>query len=612
MISASMLATNVIGYSDGTVGRSTIFRTATDKTGLAIRIPAEKLRLLAGHKINAIDLAVGSKKSTDGNIKVFIAKSLDGTPLVEQTHAIASANTWNTYSLANPYTITGDEEELYIGYTIDIPKTYMALSADMSTPIDDVTYALFDTEWRDVCDMNVGQGNIRAVLDSDPQITDLMFKPLNLNGYYKQGSTYSFNGEIFNFGTTAAKNFKVALQIGTAEPKTFEINENVEPSSSYKFVIPDYVAQGAGDLDVKFEIVEVNGAADSEPSDNKADTDVYFYPQEMERALLLENFTGQACGNCPAGHAAIESALKKWNSDAENPEVIEVTHHAGYYPDNYTMKEDVEYTCFYPGSNYAPAVMINRMAFGTQLSPVVNAGESLVTEGLEYASATMPYVALNLETAFDPSTRELDVKVQANTFNELPEDIHTINVMLCQNNLIGQQSGMGSQYVHNHVFRGALTGNAWGVQKAFTPGSTETYEVSYVIPDAIHSSYYEQTASKYEIPAVPEDMYVVAYVAAYDDNNTNKRYILNCAKANLGENKMQGGFSGIEDVQQDAKLPIIRIIDGKVTVDTECRSIEVYNLAGMRVANEDLQDGLYIVRAVTAEGNVVTAKALAK
>lgn len=612
MMSTSMLATNVIGYSNGNVGRATIFRTATDRTGLAVRIPAEKLRLLAGHKINAIDLAIGSKKSTDGNIKVFISKELDKTPLVEETHAITSANVWTTYTLATPYEITGTEEELYIGYTIDIPKTYMALSADMSSPMEDVTYALFDSEWRDVCDMNVGQGNIRAVLDSDPQITDLLFKPLKLDNYYKQGGTYSFSGDIFNFGTTTVNKFKISLQIGSAAPQLYDIEEKIEPSSSYKFNIPDYVAQETGELDVKLEIVEVNGAADSEPSDNTEKTDAYFYPQEMERALLLENFTGQTCGNCPAGHRAIESALESWNRKTENPEVIEVTHHSGYYPDNFTMKEDIEYTSLYPGSTYAPAVMVNRMAFGTQLAPVVNVSESLVTEALEYANATMPYVALNLETAFDPSTRKLDVKVQANTFNELPEDIHTINVMLCQDNLVGQQSGMGSNYVHNHVFRGALTGNAWGVQKTFMPGSTETYEVSYVIPDAIHSSYYEQTSSKYDIPAVPEDMYVVAYVAVYDENNSNKRYILNCAKAKLGENKMQGGFSGIEGVQQDTMAPNIHIVDGQVTADTECRSIEVYNLAGMRVANDNLKDGLYIVRIVTVDGNVVTAKALAK
>ncbi len=614
MMSADMLATNVIGYSDGNVGRSTIFRTATDRTGLAVRIPAEKLRLLAGHRIKALNLAVGSKKSADGNIRVFIAESLDGNPLIEEVQKIASANTWDTYTLTTPYEITGNEEDLYIGYTLDIPKTYMALSADMSSPMEDVTYALFDNEWRDVSDMNVGQGNVRAVLDSDPQITDLLFKPLYLNGYYRQGGTYSFSGNIFNFGTTPVNRFKISLQIGSATPQLYDIEHTIEPSAAYTFNIPEYVAQETGELDVRLEILEVNGAADNDPSDNLEETDAYFYPQDMERALLLENFTGQECSNCPAGHRAIKSALESWNMKDGNPEVIEVSHHAGFYPDIYTMKEDLEYTSLYPGSTYAPAFMVNRMSFGTQTAPVANTGETLIKEALEYASATMPYVALNLETDFDPATRKLDVRVQAETFNEIPEDTRTINVMLCQDNLIGKQSGMGDQYEHDHVFRGTLTGNAWGIQKPFEPGATEEYRVSYVIPDAIRSSYYEQeTSGKYDITAVPDDMYVVAYVAVYDEDNINKRYILNCAKAKLGEDKTQGGFSsGVESVRQSLRTPAIRIVDGKATVDGDCRSIEVYDLAGIRMENENLPRGLYIVRAVTADGAAVTAKAAAR
>jgi len=613
MIPTVMSAANTIGYSDGTVGRATIFRTETAHTGLAVRIPAEKLRLLAGLKINAIDLAIGSQKSNDGNISVFIAESLEGTPLVKETKEIVAANKWVTYTLSAPYEITGLEDELYIGYTLDIPKTYEPLSADMSSPIEDITYALFDTEWRDVCDMNVGQGNVRAVLDADPKTVDLMLKPLKMNGYYRQGESYSFSGNIFNFGTTAVEKFKISLKIGSAAPQIYDIEEVIEPAGAYVFNIPDYVAEESGELDVKLEILEADGAVDNDPGDNGQEAKLFFYPNDMERALLLENFTGQACSQCPAGHTAIESALENWNSKEGNPEVIMVSHHSGYYPDSFTMKEDMEYTSLYPGSTYAPAFMVNRMSFGTQTAPVSGTGVAVVTEALEYASATMPYVALNLETSFDAAARKLDVKVKANTFNEIPEDIRTINVMLCQNNIIANQSGMGSQYIHDHVFRGALTGNAWGIQKPFKAGTSEEYEVSYVIPESIHASYYKESEDcEYDIPAVPENMYVVAYVAVYDKDNTSKRYILNCAAAKLGENKMQGGFAGVEDVESHVVTPAIRIVDGKATVDADCQSIEVYNLAGMRIDNDNLPCGLYVVRAVTADGVVAAAKVIAK
>jgi len=613
-MSASMSATSFIGYSDGTVGRNTIFRTSTDNTGLAVKIPAEKLRVLAGKKITALDIAVGSKRTADGKMKVFISESLGGEPLVSGEFEIASANNWETYSFATPYEIKGDEKSLYIGYEMDIPNTYQPLSADMSSPMEGVTYALFGTEWRDICEMAVGQGNIRAQLDSDPGLTDLMVKPMKLDGYYKEENPYSFKCELFNFGTKKVDNFKVSLKIGTAEPQLYDINESVEPGKSYMFTIPDYTAHEIGNLDVKLEITEVNGASDGEPSDNLAENTAFFYPSDMERSLLLETFTGQECSQCPGGHRTIDGVVEAWSKVQENPEIITVTHHSGFQPDLFTMTEDAEYTCFYGGGTFAPAAMVNRMRSNYKNVPIVDVSESLLNEILNTANASKPYVALKVASTFDPATRRLDVSVQTNTFEEIPEEERVINVLLCQNNIIGTQSGMGSDYVHNHVFRGALTENAWGVLVPLKPGEMDEYKVSYVIPEKIHSSYYDEAIKKYDIPAEPEDMYIVAYVSAYDKNDINKRYVLNCAKVNLGETKEQNGFasSGIDEMSAEVEKPAISIVDGKVIVSEGCRAIEVYNMAGMRQDNYGLADGLYVVRVITADGNVHTAKVLAR
>lgn len=607
MLPAGMHATNSIGYSDGNVGRTTIFRTATDKTGLAVRIPAEKVRFLAGRTITGLEIAVGSKQSTDSKISVFVSESLGGEAKASEVFDISRANAWETYEFAEPYTITGDEDGLYIGYTLDIPSTYLALSADMSSPMDGVTYALFDDEWRDIYEMAVGQGNIRALLDTDPEMTDLLVKPLQFSGYYKEGNAYSFSGELFNFGTKPVDSFSISLQVGNEQPQTYDIPETLEPGASYTFSIPEYTAHETGELDVRLEVTAMNGGADDDPTDNVGETTLFFYPADMERAILLEEFTGQDCSSCPAGHRTVESVTESWSANPENPEIINVAHHSGYFPDDFTMNEDLEYTCFYAGGTFAPAVMVNRLRNNSQNAPVFNVGEALLTSALEAAAATMPYVSLNLESVFDPDTRKLDVKVQAYTFNEIPEQIRTLNVMLCQDNIVGRQAGLGVTD-HNHVFRGALTGNAWGVQRPLSPGTVDSYEVSYTIPENITSSY-----SGTDIQAVPEDMYLVAYASVYDENNVNKRYILNCAKVRLGESKQQQGFvSGVRAVSDAGRNPVFSVEGGRISADVDCRSMEVYDAAGALRPNVDLPAGLYIVRAVTASGNVFSAKVVVR
>jgi len=611
MIPAGMSATNFIGYSDGTAGRSTLFRTATDKTGLAVKIPANKVRLLAGKKITAMEVAVGSKNTDDKKITLFVSESLSGEPYMSEAFDLSKANSWETYEFTQPYTITGNEKELYIGYTMSIAKTYQALSADMSSPLGDVTFALYGDEWRDIYDMNVGQGNIRALLDSDPQITDMLIKPLHLNGYYKEGMAYSFNGELFNFGTKNIDNFSVSVKVGNEPAKTFDITESVAPGSSYKFNIPEYTANECGNLDVTIELTKVNGASsDDETSDNLDESKVFFYPSDMERAILVENFTGQECGNCPAGHQNLESVTEAWSQNPDNPELINVAHHSGYYPDTFTTEEDLEYTCFYIGGTSAPAFMVNRYRCSGENAPVLSSySTAVLTSAIEEVSRTKPYVALNVESAYDPDTRKLDVKVKTRALDEIPEERRTLNIMLCQDNIVGKQAGMGSNYVHHNAMRDVLTDSAWGVELPMKPGAIDEYATSYIIPES-----YTSTNGRGSLAAVPDDMFLVVFASTFNEENVAQRYVLNCVKVGLGESKVQKGFdaeiSSVDNVV-DAK-PAVKVVNGSIVTDADYAHIEVYDMTGARCPDENLPSGLYIVRVVTKSGSVSSAKVLVR
>ena len=134
-----------IGFTNGKYGKTSVFRLGNDKKqGQAIRLGKEKLQYLKGKTIKAAQFVVGSRNSTDNTMHTFIASSLSGTPIAETNFTISKAQTWLTWTLDTPYTITGDEEELYIGYTTEINTSYKMYCSDFSNDMTGCNFAIKD------------------------------------------------------------------------------------------------------------------------------------------------------------------------------------------------------------------------------------------------------------------------------------------------------------------------------------------------------------------------------------------------------------------------------------------------------------------------------------
>ena len=121
----------------------------------------------------------------------------------------------------------------------------------------------------------------------------------------------------------------------------------------------------------------------------------YFYPADMERNILIENFTSQTCSNCPTGHSTLHRVLEE--SGMKN--LVQVSHHAGYEADRFTMKEDGEYCWFYgAGTTFAPAVMFNRLTnTAVSSAPIVNTVQSEIERNLRSEFGTGTHIMLHLE-----------------------------------------------------------------------------------------------------------------------------------------------------------------------------------------------------------------------
>lgn len=588
-----------LGYTNGNVERKQGVRFGTsNQQGMSIRISAEKAQLLKGAKIVGIEYVHSTAQLS--NLNFFITNQLGEKPLY--TEAAGSTGTrWKKLNLTTPFTITG--EEFFVGYTCETEsESYRPHLFDLSNDLGNaVQWALFDDKWEDISNKGYGAANIRLLVEGAPTFADATIKPVATSGFYKVGEGYEFSGQLFNFGTETLHSFDLTCQIGESEPAVFHV-ENVEvaPQTTYDFAIPKYIPTTSGRSNFKMTVSNINGKADADNTDNLSEQTTRIYPEDTKKKILLEMFTGQACGNCPDGHKVLHNATA-----ANHDQFIEVAHHAGYSPDAFTMKEDMEYVWLYNSNQtFAPGVTFNRAAYTDgQASVVLQANDANVVKvGVAGSLMTEPFLDVNLDNQFDASSRKGTLTVEVKTYFKPSENEHRLNVFLTQDSIISYQSGAGNQYVHNAVFRGSLT-DVWGEVIALNEGETLTKTYEYTIPENIVSSQ----ANKVPVPTNLQHMKLVAFVSDATPSP------LTCVVHNAESIQVKDNTgTGIEDLTfTDYSLSVNQ---NEISINGAVASATVYNAAGIAVAQllgtgrVNLSSGLYIVKMTGNNGKVATQK----
>ncbi|MEZ4984108.1 MAG: Omp28-related outer membrane protein [Saprospiraceae bacterium] len=182
--------------------------------------------------------------------------------------------------------------------------------------------------------------------------------------------------------------------------------------------------------------------------------------ENQPRQVLIEEFTGVRCVNCPAGSEAIQAIV-----DAYDGRAIAVGIHAGFFAVPYP--ESNENLAVPTGASLLsllgepigyPTAVINRRHFDGEENRQTGQGTwaGYVAEEL----ATDPLVKIDIQPTFDATSRELTINtglyVQENiTF----EDVR-VTVYLTEDNIQDPQltpDGVNYDYNHKHVFRAAAS-----------------------------------------------------------------------------------------------------------------------------------------------------------
>ncbi len=216
---------------------------------------------------------------------------------------------------------------------------------------------------------------------------------------------------------------------------------------------------------------------------DEGDRLIYVKPAEVGRAILIEDFTGQRCINCPTGTKIINGIVETYGED----NVIAVGIHSG--PLGFAGNSKTTGLMTDTGNEYytrwdkenkmgQPWVVFNRKT--SPDSHYYNWAAMVGTIISEKAN-----LSVKIANAYDAATRTLTTTVGADVVNGTVNG--KLQVWIVEDGVKALQmmpdGKSNKEYIHNHVFRAAVNGT-WGEDVTVKEGETTTKQYQYVLPEA--------------------------------------------------------------------------------------------------------------------------------
>jgi thiol-disulfide isomerase/thioredoxin len=224
---------------------------------------------------------------------------------------------------------------------------------------------------------------------------------------------------------------------------------------------------------------------------------------QTERAVIIEDFTGHTCPNCPKASKVLEELDSLYGP----AKVVGLAIHAGAadftsvssdYPTDFTTDPGDDLASFFnvPG---LPSGMVNRLDYPNTHKSYSSWAAHASTELL-----LAPEVLFNAYSGFDSTSRiatlRVELRAQAAQTNAVG-----LAVYLKESSIVSPQKmpdlTRDTNYVHNNVFRSAPWGpfgqEVWAAGNT-TAQSTATYDVSATLVSGWDANHMRWVAIAYD------------------------------------------------------------------------------------------------------------------
>lgn len=204
--------------------------------------------------------------------------------------------------------------------------------------------------------------------------------------------------------------------------------------------------------------------------------------ESMTQRVLLEDFTGHDCGNCPAAHLVASEIL-----DAHPEHVALVAIHAGSlaepfgeFVDDWRTEEGEYYLLTQIGNDQLPTGRVNRIE-GASNSDNFSTWSNSVDAQL----AETPLADLAFDANLQLENNHLNIHLRTKYAQNIAGPVKLI-IMIAQGPIIAPQLNYDADpefiadYPHKHMLRGTGTG-ATGLTAAVNPVAGQQDEIHYTL-----------------------------------------------------------------------------------------------------------------------------------
>lgn len=545
----------------------------------AIYVPAEFAKCYVGKKVTGV--RVGLSANTD-ELSVFLTRSLDEAPLLTKAAEFASSGN-NTVKFDSPYEITG--EAFYVGYEFKGETAAMAVGDSYDT---NGNWTDLGSGWVNNATNAVSPDKALAIalrVEGDALPMDAALTGVN-NVAVRSGNSFQMTGRILNLSAEKITNVRVAPAL-TARKRS-SLTSNRPLVSVAKITVDHDAIVGTEPVSYTMRLVSVNGEADAYAGNNSQSAYVLFPNTEAVKRVVMEEFTGIKCGYCPRGIVGIRTCHERFGD-----KFIAIAKHCY----SGTPSELQASTYNYNIGGGFPKCIIDRRY---QCDPGPTKAPPYVSAQLGAGCSA----GVDLEAVFpeDGDGSQIDVRATAQFLSSYSNSQFRFAFAILEdsvkgytqaNNYYGSSAQMGgfeklpSHAAINldHVARAGF-GVLNGIENSIPANVDEFHTVTY--------------ATKLDIPTNVQSKDYLRVVVLLLDTSTGR--IDNAAEVAYVKT---GSLSAIRDLKADSPAPDVEIRNGKVVADGFDGTIQVYSVNGMRLANDSLAHGIYIVRLTNGKQTFV-------